>query len=100
MLARYGGDELTLILPDTGWPEAEVVIAKIQEQIKSLVIQMPGGKSITLGVSGGVAIFPRHAKTPANLLRAADEALYRAKRHKRGSFEIASRGTGQLTDPY
>ncbi|KAF0106499.1 MAG: GAF sensor-containing diguanylate cyclase [Anaerolineaceae bacterium] len=96
LLARYGGDELTLILPDTGWPDAETVITKIQDQITNLDINLPDGTTTHLGVSGGVAIFPRHANTAPNLLRAADEALYRAKRHQRGSFQLAQRGTGQL----
>lgn len=96
-LARYGGDEMTLILPDTGWPDAEVVTNKIKDQIRSLEIPMPDSTIRTLSISGGVALFPNHASTAANLLRAADEALYRAKRHKRGSFELAARGTGQLT---
>jgi diguanylate cyclase (GGDEF)-like protein len=98
-LARYGGDELTLILPNTGWPDAETVIKKVQEQIASLAINLPDGTTTRLGISGGVAIFPHHAATASNLLRAADEALYRAKRHERGSFQLAQRGTGQLTGP-
>jgi diguanylate cyclase (GGDEF)-like protein len=98
-LARYGGDELTLILPNTGWPDAETVIRKVQEQIAGLAIHLPDGTGIRLGISGGVAIFPHHAATASNLLRAADEALYRAKRHQRGSFQLAHRGTGQLVSP-
>lgn len=95
-IARYGGDELTLLLPDTGWPQAEVVTDKIVEQIKSLAIPLPGGKTTNLSITGGVAIYPLHALTASNLLRAADEALYRAKRHRRGKFQLAHRGTGQL----
>jgi diguanylate cyclase (GGDEF)-like protein len=95
-LARYGGDELTLILPDTGWPDAVTVITKIQDQITNLAIDLPDGTVTHLGISGGVAIFPRHAVTASDLLRAADEALYRAKRHERGSFQLALRSTGQL----
>jgi diguanylate cyclase (GGDEF)-like protein len=95
-LARYGGDELTLILPDTGWPDAVTVITKIQDQITNLAIDLPDGTVTHLGISGGVAIFPRHAVTAPDLLRAADEALYRAKRHERGSFQLALRTTGQL----
>jgi diguanylate cyclase (GGDEF)-like protein len=97
-IARYGGDELTLILPDTGWPEAETVINKLQEKIHDLAIHLPNEETICLGVSGGVAVFPRHANNAPNLLRAADEALYRAKRHQRGSFQLAHRGTGVLPD--
>ena len=47
-------------------------------------------------VSGGVAVFPYHAKEAPDLLRAADEALYRAKRHPRGGFLLAKPETGPL----
>lgn len=97
-LARYGGDELTLILPDTGWPEAEVVVDKIRDRLSRLPLRLPDRADLRLGISGGVAVFPRHAVTAAGLLRAADEALYRAKRRTRGGFELAARPTGPLPD--
>jgi diguanylate cyclase (GGDEF)-like protein len=90
-LARYGGDELTLILPDTAWPEAQIVINKVLTQLKELSIQLPDQGTTHVGVSGGVAVFPLHAKAAPDLLRAADEALYLAKQHQRGSFELAQR---------
>ena len=96
-LARYGGDELTLILPDTNRDAANVVARKIQDQIKNLAIELPEGKGL-LSISGGMALFPKHATTAPNLLRAADTALYHAKRHLRGSFEMATHETGQLPD--
>jgi len=43
-----------------------------------------------------IAIYPIHALTAADLLRAADEALYRAKRHNRGSYVMARGFTGSL----
>lgn len=95
-LARYGGDELALILPDTGWPQAEVVINKVLEQVGGFPIDLPDGEVTYLSISAGLAIFPRHAVSAANLLRSADEALYRAKRRNRGSFEVARKETGQL----
>jgi diguanylate cyclase (GGDEF)-like protein len=95
-LARYGGDEMTLILPDTDWPQVLTVTDKIQEELRQLIFELPNNEKFSLGVTGGVAVYPRHSREPAGLLRAADEALYSAKRHKRGQFIQGRAATGQL----
>lgn len=89
-LARYGGDEMTLLLPGTDLPQAQVVARKIQEHMQTLPLSLPQGKTVTLALSGGIALYPRHGETAAALLRAADEALYRAKRAGRGCFIVAA----------
>jgi diguanylate cyclase (GGDEF)-like protein len=95
-LARYGGDEMTLVLPDTDLPQAMIVTNKIQEHLKDCCAKLPGGYSAELSVSGGIALFPKHASTAPGLLRAADEALYKAKKHARGTFQSARTQTGDL----
>jgi len=97
-LARYGGDELTLILRQTDFPMAKVVCDKILENIKNFSYVAPDKRTLALGVSGGIAIYPLHADTGSDLLRAADSALYHAKKYLRGSFVIARGKTGPLTD--
>jgi diguanylate cyclase (GGDEF)-like protein len=97
-LARYGGDELTLIMSQTGISSAILVGEKIIEKMKKFFFKAPDDKRITLGISGGIAVYPTHGHTAADLLRAADEALYRAKRHNRGNFLLAKGLTGAL-DP-
>jgi len=42
---------------------------------------LPSGHEIKLGVSGGIAMYPAHAQNSVDLLRAADAALYAAKKH-------------------
>ncbi|MBI5298245.1 MAG: GGDEF domain-containing protein [Chloroflexi bacterium] len=98
-LARYGGDELTLILVHTDLPAARLVTEKILERINQFQHRMPDDRKIKLGVSGGIAMYPIHAMSGADLLRAADEALYRAKKHERGSFLVAHGFTGPLSAP-
>ena len=98
-LARYGGDELTLILRQSDVPEARLVSEKILEKIRAYRYRTADGRSISLGVSGGIAIYPLHARNGAELLRAADAALYHAKKHQRGTFAIARSATGPLTPP-
>ncbi len=95
-LARYGGDELTLILSQTDTSSVRVVMEKILEKVSGFSFNIPNDGRITLGLSAGVAIYPVHAMTSADLLRASDEALYRAKKHQRGSFMMARGFTGDL----
>ncbi len=95
-LARYGGDELTLILSQTDSPAARLVVEKILDQVRRFHFTAPNGNQIVLGLSCGIAVFPTHANTAANLLRSADEALYRAKKQCLGSYLEARGFTGEL----
>ncbi|HEX6269301.1 MAG TPA: sensor domain-containing diguanylate cyclase [Anaerolineales bacterium] len=95
-LARYGGDELTLILSQTEMSSAQVVTEKILEGMKRLKYKLPDGKKLRIGISGGIAIFPVHARSGPDLLRAADAALYQAKKYQRGTFQAARGITGPL----
>ena len=98
-LARYGGDEMTLILPETDLSQAAHVARKLQNRLHLLSIPLPGDKTVSMGFSGGIALFPNHADTASGLLRAADEALYRAKKHARGTCVAAREPTGELKIP-
>ena len=95
-LARYGGDELTLILSQTELSSAQVVTEKIIEGMKRLKFRLPDGRRLRLGISGGIALFPVHARNGPDLLRAADAALYHAKKYKRGTFALAQGITAPL----
>jgi diguanylate cyclase (GGDEF)-like protein len=95
-LARYGGDELTLILSQTDVSSAQIVSEKIMEGIKKVKYRLPDGKRLKLGISGGIALYPVHARSGPDLLRAADAALYHAKKFQRGTFEMARGITGPL----
>lgn len=97
-IARYGGDELTLILAKSDIQAARLVTDKILENLTRFGYKTTGGKTIKLGISGGVAIYPTHGRSGPELLRAADAALYHAKKHQRGTFVIAKAATGPL-DP-
>jgi len=95
-LARYGGDELTLILSQSDMSSAQIVAEKIVEGMKNIKFKFADGKRLKLGISGGIAIFPVNARNGPDLLRAADAALYRAKRYNRGTFQVARGITGPL----
>ena len=95
-LARYGGDELTLILSQSDMSSAQIVSEKIVEGMKKLKFTLPGRQEAQTGISGGIAIYPVHGRNGPDLLRAADAALYQAKKYNRGTFQIARGITGPL----
>lgn len=96
-LARYGGDELTLIMRESGLEAARTVTQKIVDLMSDYSFKIPGGnQQIKLGITSGIATFPLHSRNAGDLLRAADSALYYAKKHRRGSFAIAQNPTGPL----
>ncbi len=96
-LARYGGDELTLILTQSDMTSAMIVTEKVVGGMKNLKYTFPDKKKLKLGISGGIALYPVHARNASDLLRAADAALYQAKKHKRGTFQVARGITGPIS---
>ena len=86
-VARLGGDEFAILLIDANLPNGA---ANVSQRIIELVQQpvMIGTKSISCGVSIGIAIAPDDASNPADLLRYADLALYAAKAEQRGTYRF------------
>lgn len=96
-LARYGGDELTLIMRDSGVEAAKIVTQKIINLISEFSFKIPDSQeTIRLGLTAGIATYPIHSKTAGDLLRAADSALYDAKKHRRGCYIVAPNPTCPL----
>lgn len=98
-LARYGGDEMMMILPETDLEAARKVAQNISARVSEFRVSLPDGQQHCLNLSGGIAIFPTHASSASDMLRAADEALYRAKRQARGTFLVAEAGGNESTPP-
>ncbi len=73
--ARYGGEEFAVLLPDTSRLGAFVVAERIRRRIED---RFARGRSVVT-VSGGIAVFPDDASTPADLIVQADAGLYGAK---------------------
>jgi len=82
-VARMGGDEFALLLPTaTSAEEAAVVAKKILLLLNApLVID---GRSIDIGASIGIALFPQHGDDALTLVRRSDSAMYAAKRSQSG----------------
>ncbi|MFN3491106.1 MAG: diguanylate cyclase domain-containing protein, partial [Anaerolineales bacterium] len=96
-LARYGGDELTLVMRATGLEAAQAVTEKVIDLMKEYKFAFPENKNMQLGITAGIAVYPTHAQTPSDLLRAADAALYHAKKYHRGKYVVAKGITGNLS---
>jgi diguanylate cyclase (GGDEF)-like protein len=86
-VARFGGEEFTVILPETPRDGAMVVAEKVRRAIAAT--EFPDGLSMTVSV--GVASRPEDGVTPDDLVRAADKALYEAKRSGRDRVAVALR---------
>lgn len=92
-LARVGGEEFAIILPETGLFEAAQAAEKIRTAIESSPIHV-GGDRIAVTVSIGVASVPHSKFTrAAQFLSFADQALYRAKNRGRNRVELERRST-------
>lgn len=88
--ARYGGDEFAIILPDADVSLARSVAQRIIDAFGEDAFASANGTSVPIGVSIGLAAFPADARTPGDLVGAADRALYRVKRGGGGSAVAVS----------
>ncbi len=80
IIARYGGDEFTVVLPQTGLKEAEELAWKICREVGKLpILRKLGGPVETITTSQGIASYPENARDIKKLRERADQALYRAK---------------------
>jgi diguanylate cyclase (GGDEF)-like protein len=88
--ARYGGEEMAVILPQTDVGGAELGAERMRAAIEAMQIQrLDGGGLLPITASFGVASFPAQAGDKTALIAAADAALYRAKRAGRNRVERA-----------
>lgn len=77
--ARFGGDEFAILMPETTLPEAMTVAERIRRGVEAIELKASDGSSASASVSIGVALFPEHGRSAADLLAAADRAVYQAK---------------------
>ena len=89
-LARYGGEEFVLVLPETTIEGATMLAERICVAVRREPFGDTGDEPLRITVSVGVAAFPEHGGSPATLMRAADEALYAAKRAGRDRWMLAA----------
>ena len=85
MVSRFGGDEFCVLFQ----PSKKLVVADLDVVAKRIIssirwLDVVDGHAITIGASIGVAVAPRDAVTPEELLKCGDLAMYRAKSNGRG----------------
>jgi len=89
IVARYGGEELAVILPETTEQAAREVAERIRRAVAMYPFAAEPGKPVRVTVSVGVATAPENGTTPPALIRAADEALYYSKEEGRNRVSHA-----------
>jgi diguanylate cyclase (GGDEF)-like protein len=77
--ARYGGDEFALVLPETGWREANRIAERILAAFRAAPFMIDGRSQFPVGASIGIATHPRDGRSATALITAADAGLYAAK---------------------
>jgi diguanylate cyclase (GGDEF)-like protein len=89
-VARYGGEEFVVLLPDTDAYGAAILAERIRSSVEQRNVTHPAGGRGCVTVSIGVAtIGGKETTDPATLVRAADAALYQAKRDGRNRVRVA-----------
>jgi diguanylate cyclase (GGDEF)-like protein len=91
--ARYGGEELAVVLPDTDLDSAYELAENLRRAVAGLHLHA-NGPSIPLTVSVGVAAVDCDRRNPADLIAAADAALYQAKRTGKNRTVRGTLGSG------
>jgi diguanylate cyclase (GGDEF)-like protein len=89
VVARFGGDEFALVLPDTGGEGAYAVGERIRERLAAHVFLASAGLKIHLTGSVGVATLPDVANSAEELLQAADMAMYQVKDRGKNGIQAA-----------
>ncbi len=91
IVGRYGGDEFVVLLPETDHLEALELADRIHKTVSDAFVLVKPNESIKIRLSIGLASYPKHASTLEELVEAADQALYEAKKSGRNRIRSSQR---------
>ncbi len=94
VLARLGGDEFGVIMRQATRGSIESLVDRIVRAV-SMPIGLTTGKTVSIGISVGIAPYTDATDSMATLLARADQALYDAKRKKQSGMHITSKNNGE-----
>lgn len=94
IVARFGGDEFAILLPETGDEGAQQVARRLRDRIQRFVFLGDRGLGNRITASIGLATLPDVADTAEGLLQAADAAMYRVKVTGKNGIHVAGRDEG------
>jgi diguanylate cyclase (GGDEF)-like protein len=86
-VCRYGGEEITVILPETDATAAMNIAERLRAAVERQPFDIDSGKTVGITVSIGVATYPQQVDVLEKLVKAADTALYAAKQGGRNRVE-------------
>lgn len=95
VVCRYGGEEFVILLPQTDETGAMIIAEKLRQRVSERCQRGEDSEPVTISI--GVSVFPNHGEEYAELIKAADLALYRAKAKGRNCcelFQAPPSGTG------
>jgi diguanylate cyclase (GGDEF)-like protein len=90
VLSRYGGEEFAIIVRGASADDPLVIAERLRRRVSGSPVAVGEGGSVEVTISVGTATFPLHGTTPAELVLAADRALYVAKCHGRNRIDVGS----------
>jgi diguanylate cyclase (GGDEF)-like protein len=95
IIARYGGDEFVVVLPETPLDVTYRIAQRLRVSLREHTFLEAEGHPIKLTASYGIASYPTHARNKKDLIRLADQAMYRAKNSGRDQICLAEHPTSK-----
>ncbi|MBN1344667.1 MAG: diguanylate cyclase [Phycisphaerae bacterium] len=99
MVVRLGGDEFAIVLPESTTKEAEAIARRLTALFGQFIKTLPPVRHPPSLSAGVASLYMTNARTGAELIRAADEALYRAKNAGKACVVVARESDAKVGKP-